>query len=365
MSTRTATAEHKRIEDALCESEERFRQIAENVQDVLWIVDAEYQNTLYVNQAFESILGRSPEGIYAQLSSFLNYVYPDDQELVARMMDQRASGVLQTHEYRILRPDGFVRWIRDRAFSIRNSEGKVYGIAGVAEDITEQKHAEEELRSYSRRLVEAQESERKRIARELHDEIGQVLSAIRINLQSLSEQTTQADLIPHIQENVDAVDEAIKQVRNLALELRPSLLDDLGLGAALRWYVNRQVHRQNLEADIRIRLASSDRRFPPEVETACFRIVQEALTNIARHARARKTFLELKQISAELRLCIEDDGVGFDMNQALMCQPSNLTLGLKGMKERALAVGGRLEITSTPGIGTQILGSFPINEPNG
>ncbi|HEV8371001.1 MAG TPA: PAS domain S-box protein [Pyrinomonadaceae bacterium] len=350
-----------RAEQSLFESEERFRQIAENIEDIIWVVDTGENKLLYVNPSYETIWKRPTESVYQHNKSYLDNVHPEDRDRVERLMKERlGDGACTSFEYRILRPDGSVRWIRSRSFPIRDAEGRPYRIAGVAEDITERKAAETALREYSRRLLDAQESERMHIARELHDEIGQVLTAVRMNLQSLQQdRTSQHDLA----EGIRVIDEALKRVRDLSLELRPSLLDDLGLAAASRWYVDRFARRAGVKAELQIDFESLQTRLPREVETACFRILQEALTNIGRHARAKQIAVLLTIVDSQLFLSVKDDGIGIEGSSSETAGNSQPPLGLRGMEERALAVSGHFEIISALALGTEVRVRFPISLP--
>jgi signal transduction histidine kinase len=216
--------------------------------------------------------------------------------------------------------------------------------------------ADEALQHLSRQLLEAQESERRAIARELHDELGQALQAIKINLQTARRYPQ--DGAQRLEDSIGIVDRTLQQVRNLSLDLRPSLLDDLGLAAALEWYVERQAQRVGFRGHFVSDPLES--RLPPVVETACFRVAQEALTNIARHAQARQVWVELQDHQTELHLVIRDDGVGFDVRAAEERAGRGGSFGLLGMRERVELVGGRIEVTSAAGRGSEICVSFPL-----
>lgn len=208
-------------------------------------------------------------------------------------------------------------------------------------------------------MIEAQEAERRHLDHELHDEIGQALTAVKINLQALqrsvasSHQTT----LP-FQESIDIVEVALQQVRGLSLDLRPSLLDDLGLIAALRWYIDRQTQRAGISGEL---IAELETKLSPNLETICFRIVQEAITNVVRHAKAQRVTVELQQWDTQLQLIIRDDGVGFDIHVAREQATSGGSLGLLGMEERVLLVGGYIKIESAHQHGTKIHVQFPIS----
>jgi signal transduction histidine kinase len=205
-------------------------------------------------------------------------------------------------------------------------------------------------------LIDAQEAERKKLARELHDRIGQALTAVQINLQSLQ---SGHDGAPRIEESLAIVEDALHQAQDLSLELRPSLLDDLGLVAALRWYVDRLARRSKLLRCFNAELV--DMRVSPEIETACFRIAQEALTNVVRHAHATTVWVQLETNDTSVELIIRDDGRGFPVRGIIGRTGPNMSLGLEGMRERASAIGGLVQISSDSGQGTQVRVSFPLN----
>lgn len=216
------------------------------------------------------------------------------------------------------------------------------------------------LQLLSQQLIEVQENERRHIARELHDEIGQALTALKVNLQTLGRLKEPQELGPRIGESISIIDRTIQQVRNLSLDLRPSLLDDLGIVAALRWYIDRQAQRAGFEAQF---LASPpELRLIADLETTCFRVVQEALTNVVRHAQAQRVRIELQKHEDQLLLTVLDDGIGFDPGEVWQRTASDTSLGLMGMRERVQLVGGTIEIISHPAGGTEIQVVFPLLE---
>jgi signal transduction histidine kinase len=213
------------------------------------------------------------------------------------------------------------------------------------------------LQSLSHRLLNVQETERRHIAHELHDEIGQSLTALKINLQALQRAQPGAPPARHLEESIGIVELTIDQVRNLALDLRPAMLDELGLVPALRWYLDRQRQRAGLLIDFVAE--PPELRLPSELATVCFRVVQEALTNVIRHAHARSVQVELRQGDAGLLLLIRDDGVGFDVAAALERATHGASLGLLGLQERVLLIGGQVTIESTPAAGATITARLP------
>ncbi|OGK87989.1 MAG: hypothetical protein A2X52_13745 [Candidatus Rokubacteria bacterium GWC2_70_16] len=221
----------------------------------------------------------------------------------------------------------------------------------------------ERLRALSRQLMGAQEAERRRLARELHDELGQALTAVKLTLQALPGPGASAGLGGRLDEAMGLVDRALSQVRDLSLDLRPSLLDDLGLASALRWYVTRQAERSGLAATVAADLGET--RPGPDIETACFRVVQEAMTNAVRHAGARSVSVEVKGREGEIALVVRDDGAGFDVEAARSRATLGESLGLLGMEERVLLLGGTLDIESAPGQGTEVRARIPLGPPSG
>jgi len=216
---------------------------------------------------------------------------------------------------------------------------------------TQLRNSTRQLQALSRRVLQAQEQERRRIAIELHDELGQSLTAIKINLQ-ISESAQGATLDELRQDSLRIVESALQHVRSLATALRPSMLDDLGLVPALRWLVDQSAQRGVFAIDFESDVASV--RLDREIETACFRIVQEALTNVNRHAQAQRVHVRLHREAQSLLLQVQDDGQGFDLPAMQARAQAGGSLGVLGMQERAKLVGGVLDIGSAPGGGTQL-----------
>src|SRR5581483_2044697 len=213
------------------------------------------------------------------------------------------------------------------------------------------------LQSLSSRMLEVQESERRHIARELHDEIGQALTAVKLHLQSAMRRCGPEARQP-LEECVLITDQALDQVRNLSLNLRPSQLDDLGLVAALRWQIGRQAAASGLHTEFEA--DELNERLEAALETACFRFVQEAMTNVVRHAQARNAWIEARRNGDRLRVSVRDDGRGFDVAAATREAIARGSLGLLGMQERVGLAGGRLNVSSRPAEGTTIVAEFPL-----
>lgn len=216
--------------------------------------------------------------------------------------------------------------------------------------------SQERLRALSRRLLEVQEEERGRLARDLHDDIGQALTALKIQLESLSLAGGASET--RVMECVETTRHTLERVRQLSLSLRPLQLDDLGLAAALRSHLDRQASIGGLTPHFDA--AESPHGVAPDVETACFRVAQEAITNVLRHARARNLWVRLFTAGGRLALSVRDDGAGFDLDAARRRGSAGASLGLVGMEERAALAGGSLELRSAPGQGTVLLATFAV-----
>ena len=209
-------------------------------------------------------------------------------------------------------------------------------------------------------IINAQEEERKRVARELHDETSQVLTSLLISLAILEESITSQQARDRIAETRQLAHQTLRAIRNLSLDLRPSALDDLGLLPALRWYIKEYQQKFSIEVDFQA--SGFKGRLPAELETVLYRIVQEALTNVARHAHAHKVAVRLEEDQNEIRAIISDDGRGFDTEktQKMPGAGQEHGWGLVGMHERASLLDGNLTITSRPEQGTRIHVSIPL-----
>ena len=543
--------ERKRAEAALRESEARFRQVAENINEVFWLANLDNTEVLYVSPAYEEIFGRTRESLYREPRSWVEAVHPEDRERVRVAFYENRDGREMDGTYRVIRADGSTRWIRDRGFPIRDASGRPYRFAGVAEDITARRRAEEEhgrllesetraraeaetalerlraidtitdsalvhlgldellqellarlrrvldadsasvqlldeagerlypravdgfryddfssirvplgkgvsgqiaaegrpmvvddystvdlagiegvapadllattrsvmgaplragdkvvgvvsvastrprrfteeelkllllvadraapaverahlletvragrerQKALSRRLLSAHEQERRRLAVELHDELGQVLTAVKINLASLDRLPGTAWSPAQLKDTIASVDQAMEKVRDLALDLRPSVLDDLGLPAALRWYVDRFARRAHVDAHLSIDAVP---HLEADLETVCFRVAQEALTNVTRHAGARRVWVDLHLLPVGLELSVRDDGSGFDTVLARDNAVGGASMGLLGMQERVALAGGKFEVRSQPGDGTEVRARFAVGD---
>jgi PAS domain S-box-containing protein len=358
-------SDRMRTEHLLRESEERHRLVSDLTSDYTFAGAVDPNGTIHIDNVSAG---------FTKLTGYpLNYMEgPDGWRKIIHPDDLRAADgnpwfqqpESREDEIRIIASDQRVRWIRYSMVPIRDETQNVTRVIGAVTDITERKEAEGKLREYtqslqslSRRLLEIQEQERRRLARELHDEIGQVLTAVTINLQT-ARRLSEGKALPVLDEGIGIVQHAIRQVRNLSLDLRPSMLDDLGLEAALRWYVEWQAQRAGLTIHLHINLPGA--RLPPELETTCYRVIQEALTNVLRHAQAKQVWVELMRDGDDLQVGVSDDGVGFDPKAMGQRGTAETGFGLLGMRERVEWLGGRFDIEAHPGRGTAIMAQFQL-----
>jgi PAS domain S-box-containing protein len=351
-------------------AERRLRDIIETMAEAVMIIGADGNYEL-VNRETEELLGRPRGRIIGarQGDSPWARLAVDGRPLRVAELPlerlRRGEPALHGVEFQLTLPEGPPRTILINAGPLRDAAGDFAGAVLSGFDITERKVAERRLAEYtarlgtlSRRVLAVQEEERRAVARELHDELGQVLTAVRLNLQTLRRRSRDPELGPIFEDGLAQLETAIAEVRALSTRLRPTILDDLGLEAALRSHLERSRVRAEIELDTAISLPQ--KRLDPAVETACFRIVQEAMTNVVRHAAARRLAVSLQALDGELVLSVRDDGHGFDPAAAAERAARGESAGLSGMEERAQLAGGRLEIRAAPGRGTEVRAVFPL-----
>jgi PAS domain S-box-containing protein len=218
-----------------------------------------------------------------------------------------------------------------------------------------------DLQRLSTQLVNAQEAERRRISRELHDEIGQALTMLNINLTKIEEELPPeiaATIRERLAETSSLADQLLEKARELSLDLRPRMLDDLGVVSALRWYLNK--YTRSLDIEVEMEAIDFEERLSAEMETALYRVVQEALTNVARHAQANRVCVRLERKESTVRALIEDDGQGFDVEKITGRQASARGVGLLGVQERVTSLGGNFNVQSGPGEGTRLTIEIPV-----
>jgi PAS domain S-box-containing protein len=483
-------SERKKAGDALMESREYFRLISETIDEVFWMADSEIQRMFYVSPAYEKIWGSSLESLYENPRSFIKVIYPEDRDRVLADYEVKKNGGSFEHEYRIVRPDGSIRWIWDRGFPIRDETGKGTRYVGIAQDITERKQDEEELkrlhenlsatinaipdllfevdrdgrifdysapktfnlyvgpdvflgkrvgevlppdaakviqqsideaakhgnskgaeyslplqgetkwfelsiaakgdykipgarfillareiterkqaeealreskdrlRALSAHIQSVREEERSNISREIHDDLGQLLTGLKMDLSWILRHLypEQEELKEKTQAMGQLIDQTVQTVRRISTELRPRILDDFGLEAALEWQAGEFTKKTRIPCLFRSSGPPLDLK--PDLSIAIFRIFQETLTNVARHSGATKVESSLDTDATGLLLTIRDNGRGIPHEENV--RPKSL--GLVGMRERALIFGGTVEIKGKKGKGTSVILRLPMNK---
>jgi PAS domain S-box-containing protein len=351
---------------ALSESEERYRHLAHCSIDMISRHTPD-SRVVFVSPACQALLGYTPAELLGKRGD--QFVHPADRTpLWETIRTQTARSDDYSSQHRMRHKAGHYIWIETRGRLVKDpSSGTLREIVCFTRDVGERRRLEEQLQSYaaqmrslSHQLVTAQENERRHIARELHDETGQALTAIQITLQSAIRLPAPAAIRARLQDGLRLVDGALDQVQALSLSLRPAILDDLGLEAALRSYPHAQIRRAGIRYDF-----AAPRRLPrldAIIETACFRVAQEALTNVVRHARARHVRVELRRLARWLKLEVVDDGVGFDVRRARAKAAQGASLGLLSMTERVRLAGGRIQFRQGIGGGTAVHAWFPFRQ---
>ncbi len=478
--------ERKKAEAEILRSRKLFQNLVENISGVYWVNDLETYQTLYISPSYETIWGLKCEDLYKNPADFINSVHPGDKAVLEEAHKNIGNTRKINISYRIVRPDGEIRWISAKTNVVQDAGGgkieygyaediterkksmeelhlseqkyrllfynnplpmwmvtipdlriidvneaaiKQYGYSreeflqlstkqlrpeedvsdflkevakmkpdvinvrawrhkkkdgtvihvetyshqimyegrmvwlGLSHDVTEQHKAKvllqksyEEIRQLASNLQSIREDERTNIAREIHDELGQQLTGLKMDMHWLNRkiQSTDEEINKKMKDSIELVNSTIATVRKIATDLRPSILDDLGLLAALEWQSEEFERRSGTK--VVFTNEAGDISVVPHAATALFRIYQEVLTNIARHAVASQVNATLKSDDKSLYFSIRDNGVGFDVNSI----KGKKTLGLLGIKERSLLIGGTYEIKSKPGQGSEIVISIPL-----
>jgi len=352
--------ERRRAECAMRESEERFRLMANTAPVTIWMDNPEGRCT-YINQTWLDLTGQSFEAALGE--GWTSVVHPDDIEQCAnirsRAFDRREPFQI---EFRIKRHDGELRWIIGRGVPRYNADGSFAGYIGSAMDVTEKRLAEEALATMNQRLIDAQEEERGRIARELHDDIAQRLALVTINLRVLAQASADSamECARKIEETRVEVANLAKDVQSLSHRLHPATLDYLGIAAAAAALCREMSSHTGVE--ISLRADRTPRDLPRRIVVCLYRVLQEALQNAIKHSGARKIDVWLRCSDASMELTVSDGGDGFDLESA-----NGRGLGLVSMRERLKAVHGRLVINSEPARGTTIQACVPLlqDDPEG
>jgi PAS domain S-box-containing protein len=364
IQTLRTRAAHARAEEALLASKELLAQFVEHAPAALAMFDRQMRY-LHVSRRWKTDHGLGEREMRGE--SHYDELPAISEEWKEAHRRGLAGEVLSSEDERTIGPDGSEQWCRWEVRPWRDAEGKVGGIVVFSEDITERKKAaaallrsetmafqSQQLQALAARLQQAREAERKKVARDLHDQIGQILTAIKMDMAwTLRHLPRDAgEVQDRLTGSIELINEGVRSVRSICSGLRPGVLDDLGLAAAIEWQANEVAARTGLVLKVSIPCCES--RLDGDRATAVFRIFQECLTNVARHAEAKTVRTSLYEEDDDLVLVVEDDGKGFLESKAAG------SLGVLGMKERAQGCGGDLQISSYPGKGTTVTLRVPV-----
>ena len=359
----TDISDLKRTEQALREQRALLAEAQKVAGLGSWEWDPQSGRLLWSDELYH-IYGLAPEAFKPSFEAYLERVHPEDRQNSGAMMARALmDGRSFTLQERVVRPGGEVRHLRSHGEVVRNERGKPVKILGACLDVTEQRHSEtalrqaaQDLHALTRRLVQAEEAERRRIAGELHDRVGQSLSALNINLDIIMKDDTLAPPArQRLEDSLGLVDGTLQSIENVMAELRPPLLDEYGLGAALGWHAEEFSRRTGIAASLADAAPEAVKGLRVEAALALFRIAQEALNNAAKHSRARSVSIEISAAENQVVLAVRDDGRGFDPSAARRGR-----WGMTTMRERAEAAGGQLEVKSAPGEGTSVVATVRL-----
>ena len=362
---RTAALRHSAEElQALSrQREDHLRLVIDTIPTMAWTVLPDGALD-FVNRRWQEYTGVSSEEAREDSTGT---VHPEDRPgAVEKWLVNIATGEPYEDEMRLRRADGQYRWFLIRIVPLRDEQGHIVKWYGTSTDIEDRKQAGDaslrsaaELQALSRRLVELQESERRQLSRELHDRVGQNLTALKIDLDILHTALASHgndEVRARVDDSSALLESTMDTIENVMSELRPPMLDDHGLAAALDWHARKFSMRTRIAVAVRGKEPAA--RPAPQVEIALFRIAQEALNNVAKHARAHRVEITLDHANGECVMSVQDDGIGFDGVPDTPGKP-NPGLGMVTMRERAQAVGGRFEIGALPGRGAQLTVRVP------
>ncbi len=355
---------------ALKHSEEHFRSLIENASDMVTLLDEEGR-IVYMSPSSERILGSRPSDLVK--SPLAAVLHPEDLEIFGLFFHSilQKTAVTEAGEFRMMRADAGWRTVETVGRNLL-SDPAVQGVVINSRDITARKMVEEALQESEKRLhlltsqlLTTQERESRRISSELHDEVGQSLMALKFRVTLLENGLveTQSELKEQCEETLRYIDQVVENIRRICRDLTPSLLEDLGLTAAVGWLVEDFVKRYRIGADVDI--DELDDLFAQETQIVIYRIFQEALTNIGKHSGATRIRVGAKKGVDTVLLLVSDNGRGFDVDEFISCETRNRGLGLAAMHERARILNAILHITSSNNGGTSIRLHVPVDrEPS-
>jgi two-component system, NarL family, sensor histidine kinase UhpB len=362
--------EYQRVQENLGESEQRYRLLVGSLPAVVykgyadWTVD-------FIDNKVEELTGYSREEFDSRRLTWLDVMLPEDvpeakKVFLLCLYNDRT----YFREFRIKTKDGRILWIQDRGQVICDPEGNIEYLSGVFFDATETHKAkraleesEQRLRFLTSQLLTAQEQERRRISMELHDEVGQSLTVLKLQVRSIERALRvedQAELKQECRELLSYLDGVIENVRRLSKDLSPSILEDLGLHAALKFLLDGV--GKYLPVKHSIEVADLNSLFPADAQINIYRIFQECLNNITKHAGHCEVSVAVRLNDGAIKFILEDNGAGFDAAQVMSRKAASRGLGLASLDERSRMLGGTCQISSRPGAGTRIVCTFPLDQ---
>ena len=344
----------RKVEAELATTYERLRLAVGAGKTVGWDWDIESGRDRWFGD-LETVFGISAESYSGHVDEFRRKVHPEDRELVWKAVaDARQNRKPYIAEFRVIRTDRTVRWISARGKFYYGRDGDAERMLGMAVDITDRKQAEEELASLSGRLISAQEEERKRIAREIHDDYSQRLALLSIDLENVEEEIESPSANQKLHRIWDGIGEIGTDLHSLSHRLHSSTLESLGLVAGAKAFCSEFAEQQEIQVDFADENVPRD--VPGDAALCLFRIVQEGLRNIKRHSGTDRAEVRLDCSGEKLHLSVVDRGRGFDVNN----RSSRSGIGIRGMEERLRSLGGHLEVHSRPMAGTRIDAWLPF-----
>jgi PAS domain S-box-containing protein len=347
--------DHKEVEAARIVAEARYGQLLESIEAIVWRADPESYQFTFVSRQAEEILGYPLAQWLESADFWADHIHPEDRDRVLEACDRDTEeGRDHVLEYRMIAADGRVVWLHDKV-TVMTENASPVGLIGIMVDITVLKEAEERVRNLGGRLIEAQETERSRIARELHDDINQRIALVAIDLERLGKETLLSgrEFRRHTRALWKKTSEITSQISRLCGQLHSSKLEHLGLVPAVRDLCDVMAERHS------IRIAFSARSVPRQLRAdlslCLFRMCQESLANIVKHSACSRATVKLAVKRGSVEFIVTDNGRGFDPDARL-----GSGLGLISMRERASLLGGQFSVKAAPGSGTTVLARFPI-----
>ncbi|MFQ6609041.1 MAG: PAS domain-containing protein [Fidelibacterota bacterium] len=376
---RQAQAEHEKLQALersqliLIESEEKYRTLVESMEDAVLVVD-KTETLVFVNNQFASLVGESVDDcIGKRLSEVIRGM--SGSELKQDISKVFITGKTIKDDYLVETVKGNL-WMETTMVPQYGSEGKLISVLVIPRDVTKRRQLEEQLkdliatlrsqqetlRALSSEVIRAQEAERKRISREIHDSMGQALTAISLDLEIVRQQSPfpESETRKRITNCISLIHETMEDIHRFSHELHPAVLDKLGLLPAVRSHIRGFTDITGIEVEVNG--VPEIEKVDNEIKTVLYRVIQEGLNNVAKHSQAQSVVVDIGRQRDAIYLSIEDNGRGFNLESLAKGRSGKIGIGLQGMKERVKLVGGDLNVESKPGKGTKLLANIPYGE---